>query len=83
MERIYLKKYKNPNEIKVYHPFNKQLFLKMQNLENAKWNQIDKAWTLPKKATTWPLLFKNFRGITWIDMRELKSPVKGRSTGMT
>ena len=43
MEKIYLKKSKKPNEIKVYHHFNKQLFLKMQNLENAKWNQIDKA----------------------------------------
>ena len=76
MEKIYLKKSKNPNEIMVCPPFNEQLFLKMRNLEDAKWNQIDKVWTLPKKATTLPLLFKTFRGIAWIDMCELKADKK-------
>lgn len=72
MDKIYLKKTENPNQIKVWHPFNDQLFWKMKSIENAVWNKADFSWILPKNENTLPLLFKNFRGIAWIDLSELK-----------
>jgi len=76
MDKIYLKKTENPNQIKVWHPFNDKLFWKMKSIENAVWNKADFSWILPKNENTLPLLFKNFRGIAWIDMSELKGEVK-------
>jgi integrase/recombinase XerD len=76
MDKIVLKKTENPNEIKVWHPFNDQLFWKMKSIENAVWNKADFSWILPKNKDTLPLLFKTFRGIAWIDMSELKGEAK-------
>ena len=76
MDKIYLKKTENSNQIKVWHPFNDQLFWKMKSIENAVWNKADFSWILPKNENTLPLLFKPFRGIAWIDMSELKGEVK-------
>jgi len=39
MDKIVLKKTEKPNEIKVWHPFNDQLFWKMKSIENAVWNK--------------------------------------------
>ena len=79
MDKIYLKKTENPNHIKVWHPFNDQLFWKMKSIDNAVWNKADFSWTLPKNENTLPLLFKTFRGIAWIDMSELKVTAKKES----
>lgn len=76
MDKIYIKKSANPNEIKAWHPFNEQLFLKMKNIEGAKWSKDEKIWILPKEASTLPLLFKTFRGIAWIDLGEWKTDKK-------
>ncbi len=76
MDKIYLKKTENPNQIKVWHPFNDQLFWKMKSIENAVWNKADFSWILPKNENTLTLLFKTFRGIAWIDMSELKGEAK-------
>jgi integrase/recombinase XerD len=76
MDKIVLKKTENPNEIKVWHPFNDQLFWKMKSIENAVWNKADFSWILPKNKDTLPLLFKTFRGIAWIDMSELKNETR-------
>lgn len=76
MDKIYIKKSEKPTEIKVWHPFNNQLFSKMKSIEGARWNKVDKSWTLPKKATTLPDIFKTFRGIAWIDLSEWKTERK-------
>jgi integrase/recombinase XerD len=76
MNKIYIKKSVNPNEIKVWHPFNEQLFLKMKNLEGAKWSKEEKIWILPKKTTTLPQIFNTFRGMAWIDLGEWKTDKK-------
>jgi integrase/recombinase XerD len=76
MEKIYIKKSENTNEIKVWHTFNEQLYMKMRNLEGAKWNHIDKTWILPKNPTTLPQIFNTFRGIAWIDLSEWKTAKK-------
>jgi integrase/recombinase XerD len=76
MDKIYIKKSANPNEIKAWHPFNEQLFLKMKNIEGAKWSKDEKIWILPKKPTTLPSIFNTFRGIAWIDLSEWKSDKK-------
>jgi integrase/recombinase XerD len=76
MDKIVLKKTENPNQIKVWHPFNDQLFWKMKSIENAVWNKADFSWILPKNKDTLPLLFKTFRGIAWIDMSELKNETR-------
>jgi integrase/recombinase XerD len=76
MDKIVLKKTENPNQIKVWHPFNDQLFWKMKSIENAVWNKADFSWILPQNKDTLPLLFKTFRGIAWIDMSELKNETR-------
>lgn len=76
MDKIYIKKSDNPDHIKVWHPFNDQLFWKMKSIENAVWNKADFSWILPKNENTLPLLFKTFRGIAWIEMSELKVTAK-------
>jgi integrase/recombinase XerD len=76
MDKIYVRKTENPNQIKVWHPFNDQLFWKMKSIENAVWNKADFSWILPKNKDTLPLLFKTFRGIAWIDMSELKNETR-------
>ncbi|MBM3186893.1 MAG: site-specific integrase [Bacteroidetes bacterium] len=76
MNKIYIKKSVNPNEIKIWHPFNEHLFLKMKNIEGAKWSKEEKIWILLKKPTTLPQLFNTFRGIAWIDLSEWKKEKK-------
>ncbi len=41
MENIVVKNGEKPNEIKVWHPFNNDLFWKMKSLEGAVWNEAD------------------------------------------
>lgn len=79
MDKIYLKNSENPNQIKVWHPFNDQLFWKMKSIEHAVWNKADFSWILPKNENTLPLLLKTFRGIAWIDISELKVTAKKES----
>jgi hypothetical protein len=45
MDKIHLKKTENPNQIKVWHPFNDQLFWKMKSIENAVWNKKKCKWS--------------------------------------
>jgi len=76
MDKIFIKKSENPNEIKVWHPFNEHLFLRMKNVVGANWNKEEKIWILPKKQTTLPQIFDTFRGIAWIDLSEWKNDKK-------
>jgi integrase/recombinase XerD len=72
MKKIHLKKTENPNQIKVCHPFDDQLFWKMKSIETAIWNSSDYSWILPNDKKTIANIFKTFKGIAWIDMNELK-----------
>jgi hypothetical protein len=45
MDKIVLKKSENPNELKVWHPFNDQLFWKMKSIGNAVWNKKKCKWS--------------------------------------
>ena len=72
MKKIHLKKTENPNQIKVWHPFDDQLFWKMKSINSAIWNSSDYSWILPNDKNTLANIFKTFKGIAWIDMNELK-----------
>ena len=72
MKKIHLKKTENPSQIKVWHPFDDQLFWKMKSIETAIWNNSDYSWILPNDKNTIANIFKTFKGIAWIDMNELK-----------
>ena len=76
MEKIYIRKSEKPNEIKVWHAFNEELFLKMKNIIGANWNIEEKIWILPNIPSTLPQIFNTFRGIAWIDLNEWKTDKK-------
>jgi len=73
MENIFVKNGESPNEIKVWHPFNNDLFWKMKSLEGALWNKADNTWILPYNENTLPLLLKTFGGIACIHFSQWKN----------
>jgi len=76
MENIVVKNGENPNEIRVWHPFNNDLFWKMKSLKNAVWNKSDYTWSLPNTSSSISQLFQAFRGVAWIDLSQYKKVAK-------
>ena len=60
------------NMLFVKHTFDNELYQKLNNLPNIKWNNEKKTWQLPDEPHSIHLLLASFRGVAWVQSRFIK-----------
>ena len=76
MKNIVVQSTEKPNELRIWHPFDNELFWQIKKMEGAVWDKQNLSWTIPNSPASISYLFKIFKGIAWIDLSQLKKEPK-------